>query len=271
MRTFRSKLKKKAATLLAVSMLATSLMGMSIASANTGLEMPDDFTVTPSRDAFLPRFSMPTDVTTTTVGAAGYHWAAADIFDMMAVGSLKGYPDKMFRPNKAVTRAEFATAMTRGLQLPSPEDSVELRDLSEKHWAFKDVQKALPYLAMLPDGSFRPGTAATREDVAVALVMATGLDKRVADPVAIDLIFADYKTVSPDLRALVAVAVDQKLIKGYKVLKADGQYTDAAGLKYNLEIRGQSFVTRGEVAHLLNESRKNMSLGFKLAPGTELE
>jgi hypothetical protein len=210
-------MKKAAATVLAASFIAAS--GTSAFAAGTGLDMDSLGATQPNAiDSFLPKVTAPTDVSTDTASAV-YNWAATDIFDMMAIGAVKGYPDNYFRPTKAVTRAEFATMVSSGLQLPGVEEGVELRDVNEKFWAYGNIQKMLPYLPALTDGSFRPNVAATREDVAAGLVLACGLDKKVTDPKPIDLIFSDYKTVSDDLRGLIAIAVDQKLIKGYKVWK----------------------------------------------------
>lgn len=212
------------------------------------------------------------------VYTCGY-WGYEDICTMMALNAVAGYPDKFFRPCKSITRAEVASAMTKTLQLPKPEDEVELRDVSPSHWAFSSVQQALPYLTMYPDGSFRPNAAATREDVAIALVLATGLQNKVADPANVDMIFKDYKSISPDLKNLLAIAVENKLIKGYKIYDLkDGvkqnydptkhYYQDSEGKGYNLEIRAQGYITRAEVCHLLNNARKIVSLGYKSPPAS---
>lgn len=210
------------------------------------------------------------------VYTCGY-WSYEDICTMMALNAVAGYPDKFFRPCKSIVRAEVASAMTKALQLPKPEDEVELRDVKSSHWAFNSIQQALPYLTMHPDGSFRPNAAATREDVAVALVLATGLQNKVADPANVDMIFKDYKSISPNLKNLVAIAVDNKLIKGYKIYDLKNgvkqsydptkhYYQDSEGKGYNLEIRAQGYITRAEICHLLNNARKIVSLGYKSPP-----
>jgi len=205
------------------------------------------------------------------------YWSYEDICTMMALNAMAGYPDKLFRPCKSIVRAEVASAMTKALQLPKPEDEVELRDVKSSHWAFSSIQNALPYLTMHPDGSFRPNAAATREDVAVALVLATGLQNKAADSTNVDMLFKDYKTISPDLKNLVAIAVENKLIKGYQIYDLKNgvkqaydptkhYYQDSEGKGYNLEIRAQGYITRAEISHLLNNARKIISLGYKSPP-----
>jgi len=259
--------KKAAASLIAAAVLASS--GSAAFAAGTGLDMNAN-AEQQAIDAFLPNVTMPLDITG--------NWAEADIKDMLAIGAVKGYPDNYFRATKAVTRAEFATMVSSGLQLPGVEEGVELRDVNSKFWAYGNIQKMLPYMAALADGSFRPNIAATREDVAAGLVLACGLDKKVADPTPIDLIFKDYKTISPDLRGLIAIAVDQKLIKGYKVWNTSGQYSNSVTgettvgplgeTSYDLYIKGQNFITRAEVCNLLNNARKTRPFGYKIAPAT---
>ena len=254
---------KKATKLVLASTLALGVLASSVpafANNSTGDLEFSGYVATDVQQAFIPSVKLPTDVAT--------HWASASVSNMVYMGVLKGYPDNTFRPDKAVARAEFASALKNALFLPNAEELAELKDLSAKHWAAKSVSSVLPYLPAYPDGTFRPGASATREDVAVALVLATGLDKRVIDPTNIDIIFKDAKTVSPDLKNLIAIAVDQKLIKGFKVKESSGQYTDAAGEKYNLYLKAQNFVTRGEMANLLDNAREKVSLGYKVLPAS---
>ncbi|MHB8170839.1 MAG: S-layer homology domain-containing protein [Thermincolia bacterium] len=241
---------------LALGVLASSMPAFANPNRTSDLELPNFSTNI--QDAYIPSVSLPTDV----IG----HWAQNSVSNLVYMGILKGYPDNTFRPNKAVARAEFAAAMKNALFLPNAEEIAELKDLSASHWAAKSVSSVISYLPAYPDGTFRPSAAATREDVAVALVLATGLDKRIVDPTNIDVIFRDAKTVSPDLKKLIAIAVDQKLIKGFKVVEANGQYVDGSGNRYNLYIKAQSFVTRGEMANLIDNAREKVSLGYKVLP-----
>lgn len=266
MRIFDEKSKKIAGLALGLGMAASTIMmsGAQIANASgvlvpdTGLTMSDSATVSPV-DAFLPKVTIPADVTG--------NWASTYITDMVALGVFKGYPDNTFKPSKSVTRAEFSAAAERILNLPSPEEAAELKDVSETFWGFKSIQKVLPYLPIYADGSFRPNAPATREDIAAALVMATGLDKMAVDPSTVDVIFKDAKGISPDLKPLIAIAVNQKLVKGYKVVEDGGWYNDGTN-DYNLYFKPQNFVTRAETSYLLDNARINSSLGFKVKPAT---
>jgi hypothetical protein len=58
-----------------------------------------------------------------------------------------GYPDSTFKPDQAVTRAEFAYFMNRLLMRISTggyysPGANEYIDIDETHWAYEDILKA---------------------------------------------------------------------------------------------------------------------------------
>lgn len=241
-----------------LGVLASGMPAFALTASNDIISASPDVQY---NEAYIPSVSLPSDVVGT--------WAEASVANMVYMGVVKGYPDGTFRPSKAVNRAEFATAMKNALYLPNAEELAELRDMPASHWAAKSVSSVLPFLPAFPDGTFRPAAAATREDVAVALVLATGLDKKVVDSTIVDIMFKDAKAVSPALKNMIAIAVDQKLIKGTKVSDAKGQYYNADGTRYSLHLNPQKFVTRAEMCSLLDSATKSVSLGNKILPATE--
>ena len=97
---------------------------------------------------------------------------------------------------------------------------------------FTDVEKdswAAPYIMNLAerkifagyeDGSFRPNTYITRQEIAVAMVRAMGLEADVSAAEKVDTGFADDVTVAPWARGYVNIAVREKLFTGYD----DGEF-----------------------------------------------
>lgn len=170
-------------------------------------------------DADVPRFSdLPAD-----------HWAFASITAMVDRGILSGYPDGTFRPNNTISRAEFAKIMvlTLGLEPQSP-PTPTFADVGADHWAYDVVEGARAYLTGFRDTAtrvlyFEPSDVAVREDVAVAIVKARGLDSDLADRQLLDP-FPDRDQISPALRDLVALAVEHGFMrgtdKGFEPLKA---------------------------------------------------
>lgn len=88
----------------------------------------------------------------------------------MAKGYIKGYPDGTFRPQNTMTRAEFATILSRIAVLDNTETvSAYYSDLN-KHWAQTDIIK-LQKREIIPAAQkqFKPNQAITRAEVVVSL------------------------------------------------------------------------------------------------------
>ena len=174
------------------------------------------------------------------------YWALPYIRELSAKGVLNGYEDGSFRPEGLVTRREFAKMMTLALGIPpvtNPEQS--FADVNAGDWEFIAVETAKKYLTGYKQGDnyyFKGGEPAVREDMAVALVKALGLETELPDPVNagyadeyLRQIFNDVDDISPNLRSYVMVAYDFKLINGYP----DGSF------------KAQNAITRAETAALL--------------------
>lgn len=72
------------------------------------------------------------------------HWAEKYIASTAKTGSLKGYGDGLFRPDEAITRAEFVTVMNRALNRSVNKGEIlqgvkEFKDLSEDSWYYEDM------------------------------------------------------------------------------------------------------------------------------------
>ena len=57
-------------------------------------------------------------------------------------GYIKGYPDKTFRPDNNITRAEVVTIINRVIGA-AEKDITVCEDVSENHWAYDDIKKAM--------------------------------------------------------------------------------------------------------------------------------
>ena len=160
-------------------------------------------------------------------------WAFDYIADLAERGVIKGYDDGSFQPMRSVSRAEWAKIMVDAAGLTASDNNVYYTDMSAEHWANKHVNAARDYLTGYKDGTFRPNQAATREDVAVSLVLLKGYS--IADVDYSYLTFSDNDTISNYAKAYVAVAVKENLIAGF---------TDNT-------FRGQDTLSRAQAATLL--------------------
>ncbi|WP_052124171.1 S-layer homology domain-containing protein [Ureibacillus manganicus] len=175
------------------------------------------------------------------------YWANDAINNMAKSGIISGYKDETFRPENPVSRAEFATLISKTFYLDLPTGSqATFYDVQPSHWSYPYVEASKDFLTGYypPSGRafFSPDMNATREDVAVTLVKALGYtvddlkNRRI-----LEQNFNDVDSISPNLRDYVAIAYEKELFSGYP------DYT----------FRGDAPINRAEVATLLYKIIKN--------------
>ena len=83
-----------------------------------------------------------------------------------------GYPDGTFKPDRNVSRAEVAAALTRALGLGWSNTAPSYPDVPATHWAAGDIQIMKAEGIMIGDtsGTFRPDAPITRAEAAAALL-----------------------------------------------------------------------------------------------------
>ena len=126
---------------------------------------------------------------TETAGAftdTAQHWAEAYILQMKEMGAINGFEDGSFRPDQAVTRAEFVKMMCELLDLPAEEGSL-FADVAADDWFYGVVYAAYKNGLIQGTGEnmFSPNEMITREDAAVIMQrtwpMAAGEEAAFAD------------------------------------------------------------------------------------------
>jgi hypothetical protein len=103
------------------------------------------------------------------------HWAADSIKQLVASGAIAGYPDGTFKPNKSITRAEFATVVVKAFKLNAANGKV-FADTSN-HWAksYIATAEAAGIVNGYGNNKFGPNDLITREQMAVMIVKAANL------------------------------------------------------------------------------------------------
>jgi uncharacterized protein YkwD len=162
------------------------------------------------------------------------HWAQPLIVQLVREGVVSGTGAGRFGPNDPLTRAAFVKMLVGARQLaPRPGDAGRFSDTGD-HWVTAQgyigaaVQAGFVVPSEYPDGRFEPDLPISREDMAVMVTRALGLDATarmrglslsLSDGAAtIDgRIFTDAATWTRP--GYVAVAVEQGIINGYA---ADG-------------------------------------------------
>ena len=94
-------------------------------------------------------------------------WANPEINKLTRENIAFGYPNGDFRPNAAISRAEFASLIVRGMNM---EDAIKgnhkysFKDVPKNHWAYNIISaaKANDLMTGYPDGTFKPDNAVSK-------------------------------------------------------------------------------------------------------------
>lgn len=146
------------------------------------------------------------------------HWSYPYVQYMVSQKIIEGYPDNTFRPEEPFSRAAFAKLLSLSFDMEDYNgmDTV-LMDIPPTHWAYNYVMSAFDYLTIFDFGNgvlyYYPDEPSVREDVAVAMVKAMGLDLEKADLSVLDA-YLDSKEISHSIRPYVALAVEHGIMKG---------------------------------------------------------
>ena len=196
-----------------------------------GNNCPIDFQSTNSIDAvrksFVP-YEIPNQIMQTTGAAANLggcqfpdvpngFWAACDI-DKLAINDVVvGYPDGYFKPNRSITRAEFATILVKGFNLDQcdmPREGL-FRDVPLHNWANAAIAKAVDedLLKGYPDGNFKPNHSVTRVEAlsTIAKGMSCEMDQCKADEILSR--YADGASIPSWARIPVAKSLENGALK----------------------------------------------------------
>lgn len=168
-----------------------------------------------------------------TAGAASVsddlngHWAEAAMRKCVQDGLLRGYDDGTYRPERPVTRAEFASLVNRAFQLTDTAD-ISFKDLPQSNWAHREIAAAVKagYVKGYEDGSFRPNKNVTREEAASMVAALLELDVEASVQSDATNKFADAALIADWSRAAIAALVDAQLMAGMQ----DGRFAPQAVL-----------------------------------------
>ncbi len=98
---------------------------------------------------------------------------------LRALGIVNAFDDGTFKPDNAITRAEFAALSVRTRNVTSvPASDVNFSDVEPENWAAGVISSAcvLGYMSGIGDGSFKPNDPITLEQAAKVLVRITGAE-----------------------------------------------------------------------------------------------
>jgi len=144
------------------------------------------------------------------------HWSRSDVEALAARHIVTGLPDGTFRPDREVTRAEFAKLLLPLIPAGSGSAAVVFSDVPENAWFAEAVAKASAAgIVKGAGGKFRPNDPVTREEMAVMLFRLQGITPDIK--LNAEALLADYvdgAKVSGWARLQVAYNVQAGLLKG---------------------------------------------------------
>lgn len=141
------------------------------------------------------------------------HWAKAAIERARSLDIVNGYEDGTFRPDAAVTRAEFAAMLSRALKLPVKEGELSFKDAANiPDWVKPNLAAIVStgIIGGYEDGTFRADRLIQRSEATVMIVRAlqVPLNNQAVLP------FSDAEQIPDWAQTYVAAAYEQNIVKG---------------------------------------------------------
>ncbi|MEK3899529.1 S-layer homology domain-containing protein [Paenibacillus sp. FSL R7-0179] len=180
-----------------------------------------------------------------TFGDTTGHWAQSAIELLASKLVITGTSSTAFSPAQSITRAEFAALITRSLGLAPAATATAFSDVRAGAWYTDAVQTAASagLITGYTDGSFKPGSPITRQEMAAVLSKAmkyTG--KTLTSDPAVLAKFRDASSIPAWSRAAVAEIAAAGIIQG----TPDGAFAPA------------KLATRAEAATMLEKTLKSL-------------
>lgn len=164
------------------------------------------------------------------------HWAEAQINKSLEEGIITGFSDGSFRPDRAISRAEFITIINRYFHLTG-KTGISFSDVPENAWYRGELEIAAEsgYIAGNQTGSFDADEKVTRQEAAVIFAKKMGFPLSEETQEAEQ--YEDWKEIPNWSLPSVNVMIRQGIMKGYP----DNRF------------HCQGFVTRAEVLTMLDK------------------
>lgn len=144
------------------------------------------------------------------------NWSEKSILRSVIKGFISGYEDGSFKPDRKITRAEFASVINRAFLKDKTfsESEVTFKDVYKSDWYYAPIAQVVSNNIMsgYEDNTFRPNSPVTREE-AIATLMKfynDGETSALFDP-------ADKADISPWAYESIKKAYQNNLISGTNV------------------------------------------------------
>ncbi|MGB3206260.1 MAG: S-layer homology domain-containing protein [Crinalium sp.] len=173
------------------------------------------------------------------------HWARPFIEALADQKIISGYSDGTFKPDQAVTRAEFAALVQAAFSdnKETRPQGYTFKDVSTKHWAYNKIQKAYKtgFMSGVTATNFAPDMKIPRVQALVTLTSGLNVDPQ-GNTTTILRTYKDAADIPQYARNKVAAATEKQMVVNYPVID---------------RLRPNQTTTRGEVAAFLYQAMVN--------------
>ncbi|WP_373529799.1 S-layer homology domain-containing protein [Nostoc sp.] len=157
---------------------------------------------------------------TTFSDVSSNYWAAQFIQQLSQRGVIAGFPDGSFRPEEAVTRAQFAAMVNKAFQKAQQRQAINFTDVPSNYWASSAIQQAytIGFLSGYPGNRFEPNQAIPRQQVLVSLANGLQYTARVNTESTLQY-FNDASNIASYARSPIAAATEKQIVVNYPNVK----------------------------------------------------
>ena len=167
------------------------------------------------------------------------HWANLCIDGIGTEGLMRGYLNGIFRPDRTMTRSEFAAVMIQAFpNAPSLREAPDFSDVADDFWGKAAISTAYEkgFLTGYPDNLFKPALPISRVQSIVVLANTQKLSPSANSGAILQRYFEDASAIPTYAKSLTAASTQQALIVNYPTVS---------------KLRPNDGITRGEAAALL--------------------
>ncbi|MDY7014583.1 MAG: family 10 glycosylhydrolase [Cyanobacteriota bacterium] len=164
------------------------------------------------------------------------HWAKDCIQQLSQRDIIRGYPDRTFRPDRPVTRAEFAAIVNKAFpNAPLDRTAVNFTDVPSNFWATTAIDRAYRtnFLSGYPNRIFQPNQNIPRVQALVALVSGLNYSPAQSVETILNSNLTDVSAISNYAKTAIAAATERGLTVNYPNVQ---------------QLKPNQLATRGEVA-----------------------
>ena len=143
-------------------------------------------------------------------------WASASIENMTAKGFMSGYPDKTFKPNRPMTRAEFAKVVASVFNMEYAGNSTQFNDVKSGDWYYSPVMVLFQneVIKGITSSEFGADNLITRQDMCVIIARALDAAGIELDDVIAYTGFDDDNKIGDYAKDAVKLLYTKGIIKG---------------------------------------------------------